>query len=112
MGQLTSITVDCKDAEALAAFWVQVLDGYETDAEWKMVLNSLTGPTIYFQGVPEPKIGKNRLHLDMQVDDRAAEVERLQGLGATVFAEHDEGGHRWTVMQDPEGNEFCVTQRA
>ncbi len=62
----------------------------------------------FFLRVPEPKVAKNRLHVDLKATDRSAEVARLQGLGATVIAEHDEGGTQWTVLHDLEGNEFCV----
>lgn len=110
MGKLNSVTIDCRDADALARFWAQALEGYSVDAEWAMVLKSESGPTIFFQTVPEPKQGKNRVHLDMSVAGREAEVERLKSLGATVFREMEEGGYQWTIMQDPEGNEFCVTQ--
>ena len=51
---------------------------------------------------------KNRAHPDFSAEDREAEVERLVGLGASVVADHDESGVRWTVLQDVEGNEFCV----
>lgn len=79
-----------------------------------------TGPRIYFQQVATPKTGKNRVHLDIEVgggpaapaDERNAridaEVERLSGLGATRVREGEEFGGRWVVMQDPEGNEFCI----
>jgi hypothetical protein len=78
------------------------------------------GPRIFFQRVPEPKTVKNRVHLDVNasggpsVDEAerrtrvAEEVDRLEGAGATVFREVDEDGDHWVVMQDPEGNEFCV----
>ncbi|MEU7025271.1 VOC family protein [Streptomyces sp. NPDC046275] len=68
------------------------------------------GRRILFQRVPEPKAGKNRLHLDLHppAGTRAAEVDRLTGLGAKVVREVAEAGGAWTVMQDPEGNEFCV----
>jgi Glyoxalase-like domain len=79
------------------------------------------GPRIYFQRVPEPKSVKNRVHLDLNVgvrgiplDERRkridAEVERLKGEGATVFrpGQVNEFDEYWVVMQDPEGNEFCV----
>lgn len=112
MAKLNSITIDCRDAEGLAVFWAQALDGYSVDSEWAMVLKSDAGPTIFFQAVPEPKQGKNRVHLDMAVADRPGEVERLKVLGATVFKEMAEGAYQWTIMQDPEGNEFCVTQAA
>jgi predicted enzyme related to lactoylglutathione lyase len=60
------------------------------------------------QRVPEARTGKNRVHLDLGTDDREAEVARLGSLGASVLAEHDMPGLWWTVMADPEGNEFCV----
>jgi catechol 2,3-dioxygenase-like lactoylglutathione lyase family enzyme len=79
------------------------------------------GPRIYFQRVPEPKSVKNRVHLDLNVggghaagldENRRlvdAEVDRLTGLGASVFRPGSvERGEYWVVMQDPEGNEFCV----
>jgi predicted enzyme related to lactoylglutathione lyase len=110
MGKLNSVTIDCANAEGLAKFWEQALEGYAIDAEWAMVLKSDSGPTIFFQKVPEPKTVKNRVHLDLSVEDRAAEVERLKTIGAKVFEEKEEGGYRWTIMQDPEGNEFCVVQ--
>ena len=80
-----------------------------------------SGPRIYFQQVPEGKVVKNRVHLDLNVgggreatlDERRgrvdAEVERLSALGATTFRPGAvENGEYWVVMQDPEGNEFCV----
>jgi hypothetical protein len=78
------------------------------------------GPRIYFQRVPEPKSAKNRVHLDLnvgggrdtpedekrrRVDDR---VRELVGAGAAIVRDAEERGERWVVMQDPEGNEFCV----
>jgi Glyoxalase-like domain len=78
------------------------------------------GPRIYFQRVPEPKTAKNRVHLDLnvggggdtpedekrrRVDDR---VRELVGAGAGIVRDAEERGERWVVMQDPEGNEFCV----
>ncbi|MGP4083556.1 VOC family protein [Streptomyces sp. KR55] len=68
------------------------------------------GRRLLFQRVPEPKSGKNRLHLDLHParGQRADEVERLRGLGASVLREVKEPSGEWVVMQDPEGNEFCV----
>ena len=78
------------------------------------------GPRIYFQHVPEPKTVKNRVHLDVNVgggrdtpdDERRgrvnAAVERLLGAGATRLRACAEHGEYWVVMQDPEGNEFCL----
>ncbi|GAA2094323.1 VOC family protein [Kitasatospora saccharophila] len=68
------------------------------------------GRRILFQDVPEPKRGKNRLHIDVHSDgELTAVVERLEQLGATRVEEQEQGpaGH-WWVMRDPEGNEFCV----
>jgi len=78
------------------------------------------GPRMFFQQVPEVKAGKNRMHLDLNVGGGAkvpvaereprvvAEVERLRGLGASRTGEFHEHDEFWVVMQDPEGNEFCV----
>ncbi|MEU6278119.1 VOC family protein [Streptomyces populi] len=68
------------------------------------------GRRLLFQRVPEPKTGKNRLHLDLHPGEgrRAGEVERLASLGASVLREVAEPSGAWVVMTDPEGNEFCV----
>jgi hypothetical protein len=78
------------------------------------------GPRLYFQRVPEPKTAKNRMHLDLAVSGArgtpseearrsiAAAVERAAAAGATRLREIDEGGEHWVVLQDPEGNEFCM----
>jgi hypothetical protein len=68
------------------------------------------GRRLLFQRVPEPKSGKNRLHLDLHPGEgrREAEVERLRSLGASVLREMREPAGQWVVMADPEGNEFCV----
>ncbi|HYO31881.1 MAG TPA: VOC family protein [Nocardioidaceae bacterium] len=80
-----------------------------------------SGPRVYFQRVPEPKATKNRLHLDLGVSDGPGTdvalvreqvrptVERLVSRGATTVGEVEEMGSFWVVLQDPEGNEFCVT---
>jgi predicted enzyme related to lactoylglutathione lyase len=65
-------------------------------------------PGMLFQKVPESKTVKNRVHVDLRADDMAVEVRRLVDLGATVIAERNLGSFRWTVLADPEGNEFCV----
>lgn len=69
------------------------------------------GRRILFQAVPEAKTVKNRVHLDLIVGpaDRDGEVERLVGLGATVVGVHEGGEGRWTLLLDPEGNEFDVS---
>ncbi|TVL93585.1 VOC family protein [Streptomyces sp. SAJ15] len=68
------------------------------------------GRRILFQRVPEPKTVKNRLHLDLHgaPGEREAEVRRLEALGATLVRHVKEPGGEWSVLTDPEGNEFCV----
>ncbi|MCT9089213.1 hypothetical protein N4G70_10055 [Streptomyces sp. ASQP_92] len=68
------------------------------------------GRRILFQRVPEAKTVKNRLHIDVHAapGEREAEVTRLTGLGASVLRQVKEPGGEFTVMADPEGNEFCV----
>lgn len=68
------------------------------------------GRRLLFQRVPEPKAGKNRLHLDLHPGEgrREAEVERLKALGASELRQVKEPAGEWVVMADPEGNEFCV----
>jgi predicted enzyme related to lactoylglutathione lyase len=67
-----------------------------------------TGPRLLFQVVPEDKVVKNRVHLDVAVPDRQAEIQRLVELGGTRLRDVEEDGEAWTVLQDPEGNEFCI----
>ena len=68
-------------------------------------------PTFLFVQVPEGKVAKNRIHLDVMAPDVDAEAARLVELGATRVADMEEYGYTWTVMTDPEGNEFCVAQQ-
>lgn len=106
------VTIDCADPRALAAFWTAALElEVDRDFEGEFLMLKPTGAgrvRLGLQKVDEPKAGKNRVHLDLHTDDRAAEVERLTGLGAAVVDEHKFPGFAWTVLTDPEGNEFCV----
>jgi predicted enzyme related to lactoylglutathione lyase len=107
------ITIDCTDPRSLAEFWTKALDlQIVFDAEGYFVqLRSATNPAqpyLGLQKVPDEKAGKNRVHLDFATDDRAGEVERLVALGAVKGEDHSVPGLSWTVMRDPEGNEFCV----
>jgi|SRR5215469_6755622 len=105
-----------------------IAEGYATDADttthagklvWRTgaAIRHPEGPTtgrrkrIVFQLVPEPKTVKNRVHIDVWVDapDLGAEVDRLQGRGATFLHQGHEGLHEWATLADPEGNEFCVS---
>ncbi len=101
------VTIDCSDPQSLAGFWTAALDTTVAGDYGDFVL--LTGtPALGLQRVPEPRAGKNRVHLDLYTDDRGAEVARLTALGAAVLAEGNAPGLWWTVLADPECNEFCV----
>ncbi len=112
---LSHVTFDCSDPPSLAAFWAAALDrpvDEDASAYFASIDHRESGrPSWFFIRVPEPKSGKNRLHVDLSADDRDAEVARLSALGATEVSAHDEWGTVWTVMTDPEGNVFCVGQR-
>ncbi len=112
------IVIDCTDHEVVVPFWMAALGWDRQDVNEQYVAlvppaatGEDAGPRplpVLFQKVPEPKIAKNRVHLDFRSPDRAAEVARLVGLGASEGATRSLGSLTWTVMSDPEGNEFCV----
>lgn len=106
------VVLDCVDADALAGFWVAAL-GYRRTPFGRPYVRlfdpAKRWPDLLLQQVPEPKRGKNRMHLDLQVLDVHAEVERLVSAGAVVVEPaHDDGGFLTVVLTDPQGNEFCV----
>ena len=115
--RIGNFAFDCDDVLKVAHFWSAAIDrpldpgsGPEfasiggTDAE-------RNDPAWYFEKVPERKTAKNRMHLDL-IDPDPAAVEHLVTFGATIVARHSIGKHGWTVLQDPEGNEFCVAAKA
>lgn len=128
---IRNITFDCAEPHRLAAFWAAAL-GYDVEAEDPTYIQALrdhgqadrleaeaavappdgVGPRLYFNRVPEPKVVKNRVHIDINAVDMDAEVQRLTALGARVLRRLDQttGPYHelWTIMSDPEGNEFCV----
>ena len=143
MATNVQVVIDCANPDRLAKFWAAALgykvqdppDGYSTWDEFLRAMkipeedwNSASavvdpegkGPRLYFQRVPEGKVVKNRVHLDLNVgggretpmDKRKlrvdAEAERLAGEGATKVRPMEQRGEYWVVMQDPEGNEFCL----
>ncbi|WP_181442534.1 VOC family protein [Streptomyces tateyamensis] len=108
------VTIDCADAYALGSFWAAALDAplHEDDhpGDPEAVLET-PGAALLFVTVPDPKTVKNRVHLDLQPQDRTRdeEVARLLALGATLVADHrNPDGTGWATLADPEGNEFCV----
>jgi Glyoxalase-like domain len=120
-----TIVIDCHDMAAQARWWAEVLDwriAFENDEEVVIVPPRALdesreipveeqGPGLVFVQVPEAKSVKNRLHIDLAPrasDDQAAEVARLEALGATRADVGQSPSDRWVVLADPEGNEFCV----
>jgi predicted enzyme related to lactoylglutathione lyase len=110
--QLGGVTIDCADPRKLAGFWAEALGGEISDNYGGEFVFIASGgkdrPYVGLQRVPEKRTGKNRVHIDFSATDRKAEVERLVGLGASFVGEHSVPGLTWSVLQDPEGNEFCV----
>jgi predicted enzyme related to lactoylglutathione lyase len=117
--KLQCITVDAQDPHALAAFWAEALgwkvgedvNDVEVWIERELGDPNNTGfPDILFLKNLDPKKSKNRLHLDFRPNDQAAEVARLEKLGAKKIdiGQSAEPTCTWVVMADPEGNEFCV----
>jgi catechol-2,3-dioxygenase len=109
---LFAITIDCADATALARFWANVLGRQVAEASTSdhAVLLAAGGdtcePCIVFNKVPEAKIVKNRLHLDLISDTFDGESERLLSLGAHRLRDQQAGKSSWTTFADIEGNEF------
>jgi hypothetical protein len=135
------VTVDAADPHTQADWWAETLgweveptdeafirkmlaDGYATDADTRTYHGTLVWkegaairhpggerPRVLFQAVPEAKVVKNRVHLDVRVGaDRVEdEMRRLTVRGARFLHRGQQGPHRWVTMADPEGNEFCIT---
>jgi predicted enzyme related to lactoylglutathione lyase len=107
--------IDAHDLSALARFWAQVL-GWQTLSEHKQEIvigADATAPLgICFMPVSDIKTTKNRLHLVLSPDpgDQEAEIERILALGVRQVDIGQTGAESWTVLADPEGNEFCVVR--
>ena len=110
IGRLGEVVIDCHDPVRLAEFWQRMLGGYvvRQSHDW-VALEPPSGLTVSFQLVPEAKVGKNRVHLDIDVTDLVEATAAAQGAGATRVGDvvYDELGG-FQVMADPEGNEFCL----
>jgi hypothetical protein len=121
VARIRDIVIDALDPPGLAAFWAAALDGYavrpyddaeiaqlasveRTPASDPAVALDGPGPTIFLQETSEPKASRNRLHLDLVAGPRSEEVKRLCDVGATIRDEYES----YSVLLDPEGNEFCV----
>lgn len=110
---IRNIGIDTNDLERTVAFW-RAATGYVERARIPdyVLLGDPDGrgANLLVQRVPEPRSGKNRLHLDLAVDDVDEAAETLVRLGATRRRRFDQPGDTWVVLTDPDGNEFCVCQ--
>jgi hypothetical protein len=112
IGVLRTVVVDCLDPERLARFWAELL-GTEVafaDDEWISLRAAGPGhPRVAFQKVPEAKVGKNRLHLDVWVEDVEAATVEAERIGARCLGRFvRESPEPFQVLTDPAGNEFCL----
>ena len=109
------IVLDTQDPQPLIDFYCK-LQGIEVlltlrDGQWTALTANREGLMLVLQQVPEPKVGKNRAHFDIVVDDldaATADVERLGGRWIEPGRTHELEGFSWRCMADPEGNEFCL----
>jgi len=107
-----SVVIDCNDFPRMLAFWQEALH-YEAKYLVENDFALLRDPdgkqvNVSIQVVPERRVGKNRLHMDLYARDQEAEVRRLLSIGATRFDRVPEPGEDFIVLEDPEGNLFCV----
>jgi hypothetical protein len=106
-----SVVVDAMDPNRLARWWAEVLDfRLLREASGEVVIGREGGPRLLFTRVPAAKPDRGRLHIELDPDDRDAEMERLLDMGARHVAAGAAGGAR-IVLADPEGNEFCILTR-
>ena len=114
VGTLHAIVLDVNDLENCAEFWSQILGkkiSFKID-KYCRIGDGDDPPSLLLQKVPEAHENKNRAHMDLDVADLAAAVRRAEELGGTKLDELSEYGIKWTVMADPDGNEFCLVQHS
>ena len=116
VGRLHWIVIDTVDPARIAPFWCALLGVRERGwfgEDYLMLTADGGAPPVAFQRVPEAKAVKNRLHVDLAVDDLDGAFARIVALGGSAVSDILEmpGGYHWRVMADPEGNEFCIVPR-
>ena len=109
--RIATIMVNAMDAERLAEFWAALL-GTEVSSRFEQFVwlqpAGPAAPQLAFQQVDQPTAGRRRLHLDIHGPDPTALRALAESLGASFVEGNEIGNFRWDVMQDPEGNEFCI----
>jgi catechol 2,3-dioxygenase-like lactoylglutathione lyase family enzyme len=112
--RIGNIAIDCNDLDAMKAFWSRLTGYTELFGDDSFVFlgdaEHAGWTKLFLQKVPEPRVGKNRLHIDLYVPDREAAAAEVEAAGGGRVAEHENGPVRWLVMTDPEGNEFCLVE--
>ena len=116
IGRLHWIVIDTVDPARIAPFWCALLGVRERGwfgEDYLMLTTDGGAPPVAFQRVPEAKSVKNRLHVDLAVDDLDGAFAQIVAFGGSAVSDILEmpGGYRWRVMADPEGNEFCIVPR-
>jgi catechol 2,3-dioxygenase-like lactoylglutathione lyase family enzyme len=113
--KIGSIVIDCSDFDKMLAFWQEALHYVPrkpAQGGW-VVLRDPEGrsPNISLNQVPEKRSGKNRLHLDLYTDNRESEMRRLLKIGAKRHPQTYDPDDDFRVLEDPDGNLFCVVQK-
>ena len=111
IGTLDQVGIDVEDLDRAAQFWSALLGLKVADRvdDYLSFEKQGDGPRLYLQKVPEKKTAKTRAHFDIDVADLDVAVSRAVALGAKKVQSFIRTGHSWVVMEDPDGNEFCLT---
>jgi hypothetical protein len=110
--RIGSVVVDCNDFDTMFAFWrgaLRYVPREPPEDGWVVLRDPANkNVNVSLQQVPEKRVGKNRLHFDLYTDVQEGEVERLLRLGAAIHPREPEPDEDFIVLEDPEGNVFCV----
>lgn len=105
---IAMITIDSSDPRPLATWWAERLGAPIQDENdgWFFVIGST--PALAIQHVGDPTPGKNRIHLDLTVEDLDGARDKLLAAGASLVEERGDEAFRWITLADPQGNQFCI----
>lgn len=111
--RIRGLTIDVSDRERAERFWGGLLALTVTRRidQYSYFDDAFEGVRLILQEVPDPKVTKNRMHLDLSSDDPAALLEKVKSLGGRVISDVEDPSYSLTVASDPDGNEFCVSRR-
>ena len=112
--KIGSIVIDCYEFQKMISFWSEALHYVKreiNDVDFVIIRDpDGRGPNVSFQQVPEKSTIRNRFHFDLYTDNREREVERLLKIGATRHPQEYDPEDDFRVLEDPDGNLFCVVQ--